>query len=317
MKNKVLFTFFFLLQTYAQAQVLDKVLAVVNNEPILASDVASLQKNINKPGTLDENIVQNIFNGANPKSEKEVLNYLIFEKLIASEVKRLGYAVTDERAEQEFRTVAKRARLSEEELVKALKEQGVNVDEYKQFLKVKIEKQTLLDSEIISKLRVSDEEAISEYEKKNPGKKISTKEFTLSHIFFNPKKGSPEAALERARVTREKLLSGTSFEKLAKENSEDPNFADGGRLGTFKSGDFMPELEEAVSTLKPGDTTGVVRSKIGFHILKLNNVNVIPDPRFSKEKDRIKESILTQAFSSQFKKWLESKREESFIHINQ
>lgn len=315
-KNNFFFVFLLFICGSASAQVVDKVVAIVNDEVILSSDLANLQKNLKKPGTVDENILV----GGKPEDLKDpskALDYLISEKILASEIRRLGYSVTEDRADQEFKKIAKRSGLSESELKTALAAQGVTEPEYKQFLKVKAEKQNLLDSEIISKLRVSDEEATSEFERRNPGKVISVKEYRLSHIYFNPKKsGGPEAALERARAARERLMASGSFEKLAEQMSEDPNFSDGGYLGTFKSGEFMPEIEAAILSLSAGQTTGIVRSKVGFHIVKVNNIKSIPDPKFAKERDRIKEGLMAQAFSRQFQVWLKSKREDAFIHIN-
>lgn len=314
MKNSILILGI-LVSFATQAEVIDRIIAIVNDEPILSSEIRNLQKNLTKPGYVDENLLQ----GQNPqslKSDQAALDYLILEKVVASEIKKAGLSVTDDRAEQEYKSMAKRAGLSEAELGKALQGQGVDIKEYKQFLKKKTEKQSLLDNEIISKLRVSDEEALSQYEKQNPGKKISINEYTLSHIFFNPRKDSAENALERARSVREKLLSGGNFETLARQNSEDPNFAEGGRLGTFKSGDFLPEIEEAIQNLKEGQITGVVRSKLGFHVVKVNRIQKVPDPKFNKERDRIKESLMAQAFNRQLASWLKSKKEDAFIHIN-
>lgn len=300
---------------FINAEELDRVVAIVNDEPILKSEIINLQKNINKPGYVDENLLGD----QTPQSLKDdqaALNYMILEKVVLSEIKKSGLLVTDDRADQEYKAMAKRAGLSEADLAKALQNQGVDLKEYKVFLKKKIEKQSLLDNEIISKLRISDEEALSQYEKSNPGKKISIDEYTLSHIFFNPRKDTVEGALERARGVREKLLAGASFETLARQNSEDPNFAEGGRLGTFKSGEFLPEIEEAIKDLKEGQISGVVRSKLGFHVVKVNRIQKVLDPKFSKERDRIKEALMSQAFSRQLKSWLQSKRDDAFIHIN-
>lgn len=310
-----LLTLSLLVSVSVSAEVVDRIVAIVNDEPILSSEIKNLQQNLSKPGFVDENLLQ----GQQPqslKSDQAALDYLILEKVVLSEIKKSGLTVTDDRAEQEYKSMAKRAGLSEAELGSALQAQGVNVKEYKVFLKKKTEKQSLLDNEIISKLRVSDEEALSQYEKLNPGKKISISEYTLSHIFFNPRKDTIEGALERARSVREKLLSGGNFETLAKQNSEDPNFAEGGLLGTFKSGDFLPEIEEAIKDLKEGQMTGVVRSKLGFHVVKVNRIQKVPDPKFNRERDRIKESLMAQAFSRQLSSWLKIKKDDAFVHIN-
>ena len=203
---------------------------------------------------------------------------------MASEIKRLNHNVTMERVDQEIRDMAKKNNVSVNEIMAAFKAQGISTSEYQVFLKEKIEKQALIESEIISKLRISDDDALAEYLKKNPENKSSVNEFTISHIFFNPKKGGAEAALSRAQAIVTKLRAGENFETLAEQNSEDSNFTSGGLLGTFKSGEFLKELEASIQDLGPGQTSPVVKSRMGFHIVKLLNKKLTTDPKFEKEK---------------------------------
>jgi hypothetical protein len=82
-----------------------------------------------------------------------------------------------------------------------------------------------------------------------------------SHILVN----SEAAALEIVN----KLNQGTPFEELAREFSLDKaSGLRGGDLGTFSKGDLRPEVEEAIFRLKVGEVSGVVKSDLGFHILK-------------------------------------------------
>ncbi|QDK43675.1 survival protein SurA [Bdellovibrio sp. ZAP7] len=300
-----------------KAEVVEKTLAVVNNEIILESDLKELQSRIAKPGMIDDALMDGKSADALKKDRKAQMDYLINEKILSSEIKRLNLTVTNDRVEQEFKDMAKRNNVSETELMSILKGQGINIPEYKIFLKEKIEKQNLMDTEIISKLRISDEDALNEYLKSNPNNKPAIDEFSVSHIFFSPKKGGSEAAYKRAETALSKLRSGENFETLAQQFSEDPNFSAGGALGTFKSGEFIPEIEEAISSLKVGETTGIVKSRLGFHIVKLTTKKLTPDPKFEKQKDRIKAQLLEASFKRQLRLWLQNKRDDSFIRINE
>jgi serine/threonine protein kinase len=114
-------------------------------------------------------------------------------------------------------------------------------------------------------------------------------------------KGGAEAALERAQVVQRKLSNNESFEALAEQHSEDPNFVAGGLLGTFKSGEFLKEVEASVQNLKPGDITAIVKSRMGFHIVKLLGKKMVTDPRFDKEKEKLRAELFEVAFKRQFK----------------
>lgn len=299
------------------AEVVEKTLAVVNNEIILESDLKELQNRIAKPGMIDDALLDGKSADSLKKDRKAQMEYLINEKIISSEIKRLNLTITNERVEQEFKDMAKRNGVSEAELISVLKGQGINIADYKVFLKEKIEKQSLMDAEIISKLRISDEDALNEYLKSNPNNKPAIDEFSVSHIFFNPKKGGGEAAYKRAETALSKLRSGENFETLAQQLSEDPNFSAGGALGTFKSGDFIPEIEEAIGNLKVGETTGIVKSRLGFHIVKVTSKKLTTDPKFEKQKERIKAQILESSFKRQLRVWLQGKRDDSFVRINE
>ncbi len=300
-----------------KAEVVEKTLAVVNSEIVLESDLKLLQKRMTKPGMVDDALLMDKSVDSLKGDRKAQLNYLINEKLIESEIKRLNLAVTNDRVEAEFKDMAKRNNVPEAELENILKGQGITASEYKVFLKEKIEKQSLMDQEIISKLRISDDDALNEYLKNNPNSRPSIDEFSVAHIFFSPKKGGSESAYKRAETVLAKLRNGESFETLAEQYSEDPNFSSGGTLGTFKSGEFLPEIEEAISNLKVGETTGIVKSRLGFHIVKLTGKKLTTDPKFEKAKERIKAQLLETSFKRQLKFWLQNKRDESFVRINE
>ncbi|MFZ4403264.1 MAG: peptidylprolyl isomerase [Pseudobdellovibrionaceae bacterium] len=298
-----------------QAEVVERIVAIVNSEVVLESDFQNLKNSIHKPGLVDETLINKPL--ADLKSNRKLqLDYLIHEKLIEAEIKRLNLSVTTDRVDQEIKELAKKNSISQEEMLLAIKSQGVTIAEYRDFLKNKIEKQSLIDSEIISKLKVSDEEALNEYIKKNPNAKSSVDEYSISHIFFNPKKGGAKGASERAEKVLSDLKQGKSFESLAESYSEDSNFSASGFFGTFKSGEFLKEFEEAVINLKPNETSQVIKSKKGFHILKLLSKKVISDSNFEKQKNNIKSELLEVKFKQQFNLWLQIKKEEAFIKIN-
>lgn len=315
--NKLFFCCLVLISTLAHAEIVEKIVAVVNSEIVLESDLRALQKNIGKPGLVDDSLVDN----GNPESlrgnRKAQLQYLINEALLSSEIKKLNLSVTADRVDQDLKDKARANNISVSDLLAAIKTQGVTEAEYRKFIKERIEKQSLMDTEIVSKLRISDDDALNEYLKQNPQSKSSINEFSVAHIFFNPKKGGSQGAYDRAQAVLTKLRSGDSFETLAEQFSEDPNFVAGGNLGSFKAGEFLPEIENSIQSIAVGSTTPIVKSRMGFHIVKLLSKNVTTDPRFEREKDRLKSKLMEESFKHQLKVWLRNKKDESFIRINE
>lgn len=299
----------------AARESLEGIVAVVNNEVILRSDVNKFREKIKGNGMIDELLLVGMKPEELKADPKLQLNYLISERILDSEIKRLNLAITIERVEQEIREIAKRNSMSRAELGTALQAQGVKMSEYQQFMKTRIERQALMEQEITSKVRVSDEDILAEYLRRFP-KSESGAEYSLAHIYFNPRKGGPEAAKKRAEDVATKIRGGQSFDSLAEQHSEDSNFAQGGALGVFKTGEMSAEFEKAVQGLNPGETSIVVPSRTGFHILKVVTRKVIPDPRFEQEKEKIRALLSEKSFQRQFKTWLETKLEESFVRVN-
>ncbi|UOF00384.1 peptidylprolyl isomerase [Bdellovibrio reynosensis] len=311
------FIFALLAATPVHAELVEKTVAIVGSEVVLESDFKDLEKKLGKQGLVDESLLFGKPIESLKGNRKAQLDYLINESLLQSEIKRLNLSVTADRVDSEIKDMAKRNNVNESELFNIIKGQGISATEYKNFLKQSIEKRSLMDAEIISKLRISDEDALNEYLKKNPNAGPSIDEFSVAHIFFSPKKGGGEAALKRAETVLIKLRNGDNFDTLAQQHSEDPNFSAGGSLGTFKSGEFLPEIEQAISTLKVNETSGIVKSRMGFHIVKLTGKKLTTDPKFEAAKERIKAFLLEESFKRQLKTWLANKREESFVRINE
>lgn len=303
--------------TQGETLIVDRIVAIVNSEIILLSDFIQLQKTLKTPDFVDEALLGKNSIEAVRESRQLQLDYLIAEKVMSSEIKRLNLSVTSEKVDEEVRMLAQRNNIQSEDVYRAVNERGLTTAEYRDFLKNKIERQSLIESEIISRLRISDDDAYSEYIKSNPDAKTSVDEYSLAHILFTPRKGGALGAQERARKALQRIRSGESFEKVAEQTSEDPQFATGGFLGTFKSGEFVKEIENAIANLQPGDVTELVQTRQGFHIVKLINKKTTLDPRFERARERIKSELMDRALFRQLAIWLQNKRDEAYIKINE
>jgi peptidyl-prolyl cis-trans isomerase SurA len=307
---------FAILAVSAGARVVDKIVAIVNDQLITLTDVEKFKKRLASGGLVDDALLKLVDTQTLLKDKNALLNHMIDEKLIDSEVKRKNLEVTIERVEQEIRNIAKNNRITRDQLQAALRAKGVTMADYQDFIKTSLERQTLIEREVTSKIRISDEDVSSYYLSKKGVSGTQIFEYTLSHILFSPKKGGDEAALKRAQAVAEKLHAGQSFDKLAEQYSEDPNFTKGGALGTFKAGEMLKEIDEAVRKLSAGETSGIVKTPQGYHIIKVNKRVLISDPRLDEEREEIRKTLYADAFKRQFKLWLSQLRDDAFIKIN-
>jgi len=142
---------------------------------------------------------------------------------------------------------------------------------------------------------ISDAEAKTMYD----GNQKDYEQVHARHILI-AFKGSPAAQTGKKELTedeakakagdiRQKLAAGGKFEDLAKTESDDiGSAANGGDLGTFGHGQMVPEFEKAAFGTKPGETSDVVRTQFGYHIIKVESRDLAP---FAGVKDKLTKDL--------------------------
>lgn len=108
-----------------------------------------------------------------------------------------------------------------------------------------------------------------------------------------------EKAVEEAKTKAESVLkqvqAGGNFAELAKKDSDDPGSKDkGGELGWIQHGQTVPEFDHAAFALKPGETSGLVRSTFGFHIIQVEDKHEAHVKPLDEVKAQIEPTIAAQ-----------------------
>ena len=303
-------------ETGSAKEVVNKIIAIVNSEPILQSELNNFPKRLKQEGAIDDSLVLDEAPIAVLKMDsKKQLDYLIREKMIQSEVKKLNLSVSDERVNTEMTTLASRSHMTKAQLNDLLKKQGYSAAEYRENLKNRLERQSFYEAEVISKLRITDEDAYNEFRLKNPNYVPSLNEYTLAQILIPTKKIGEAAAMEKAVIMKKRMSGQESFESIANEYNDGSGAAKDGVLGTFKAGEFNREIEAEIVRLSEGEVSQPIKTKQGIHIVKVLNKKISQDPQFLKIKDQIKSFLVEKNFKRQLKNWFESKKQDSYIKI--
>jgi peptidyl-prolyl cis-trans isomerase SurA len=103
--------------------------------------------------------------------------------------------------------------------------------------------------------------------------------------------------------------------ELARLYSDDASAKNGGDLGFFKRGELLPELDRIIFNMQPGELSGLVRTKVGFHIIKVTEKKegqVIP---FEEVMEKVKDQYIEKESQRRFKGWLQKVKAESFIEV--
>ena len=216
------------------------------------------------------------------EGHKEFLNALVHKKLMVQNARKMGL---DKDAEVRKKIEALMHEVAERVLV-----------------------EKLIEREIWNKVVVTDKEAKAYYDK-HKGEFQEKEEVRISHILV--------ATEEEAQKIRQELEKGADFAELAKEKSIDQNTAkQGGDLGYFERGRLLPEFEKVTFGLEVGEVSDVVKTKFGYHIVKLEDKKEASIKEFYEVSDEIKKKLISDKQQEEYQKWLRKMEKEAKIEIN-
>jgi len=140
-----------------------------------------------------------------------------------------------------------------------------------------------------------DDEALHALYDEHSDRYITPEQRRARHILVSLPPDAGKDAEKKAREKAESLLArlekGESFEKLAKEDSDDPGSASkGGDLGYFGRGVMTPEFETAAFALQKGELSGIVKSPFGFHIIEVTDIK----PQHAKPFDEVRDELVKE-----------------------
>lgn len=187
---------------------------------------------------------------------------------------------------------AKSASLSDEELQEYY---SSNASQFTRPEQVKVSYLELSGDALKANVDVTEED-IEAYYQESIDQYSTAEQRSVSHILVQ---GDEEA---KAQAILDELSAGADFSELAKSRSEDIGSAEtGGSLGWIERDVMDPAFEEAAFALAAvGDTTGLVKSDFGYHIIKLDDLKASETKPLSEVKDEIKQDIVNQKAADRF-----------------
>lgn len=138
-----------------------------------------------------------------------------------------------------------------------------------------------------------DEEELRAFYQENKDRFSGSEERRARHILLQlPGDASQDQvaeARERARELAEEARGGADFAELARQNSEGPSASEGGDLGWFARGDMVEAFDEEVFAMEPDSVSDPVRSRFGFHVIRLEDVRGDDAPAFAEVREKVAE----------------------------
>jgi peptidyl-prolyl cis-trans isomerase SurA len=246
---------------------LDRIVAVVNSDVItqieLDARLRMVIQQLQKQGT-----------PMPPRDllEKQLLERLIMDRLQLQFAQETGVKIDDAQLDKTLLRIAQENKLSAEQFRAALEKDGVDFSKFREDIRTEILMARLREREVDNRVNVSEGE-VDNYLNNRSAAAGSGGEFNLAHVLVRvPEQASPEQLQKlksRALKALEEVQAGKDFRQVAASYSDAPDALEGGVLGWRTAGQLPALFADALGNLKPGETSQVLRSPNGFHILKL------------------------------------------------
>jgi len=168
-------------------------------------------------------------------------------------------------------------------------------------------------ADFVQSAKISDSELQKEYQD-NLDSYRQPERVQVRHILIKTQ-GKPKEEQPKLKAKAEDLLKqiqhGGNFAELAKKNSEDPGSAEkGGELGFIVRGQTVPNFEKAAFGLKPGETSNVIETEYGYHILQVENKQAAHTQTFDEVRPTLLAEAQKQAGADSLKRATEAARNE-------
>lgn len=278
--------------------VVDRVVAVVNDEVITMSDLQ--RESLKRPAGTDQRLT---------------LEEMIDRKLQMVAAKRNGMEVTDRELADAIADIMKRNNMDNKQFEEALAREGLTLEQYRSEFREQMTMSRLFNKFIRTGLSV-DEKEIREHYDRNMGQFSLPEEIRVRLLVVTvPEKASSDQiteARDKAAALMARIGKGEDFIRLIRENSGSPTAAQDGDLGFMQRDHAIPEIEDAAKDLKPGQYAGPVKAADGFYIIRVEEIRTPVKP-FEKVKDEIQKMLYEQKMENTYRVFLQSLRSEAHI----
>ena len=288
---------------YSHAEVINRIVATVDDEPITLQELRTFGK---LPGQRSLFLPQE---GVAGMSERDILDALIMNKLVSKEVEAQGFKAKETDIDNYIERIKAQGNLNDEQFQTALASQGLTMESYRKQVAEEIERALLINREIGSRVNVTPQD-IERYYKEHDADYAQPEQVRVRHIFLPLSPAAPadeeKEVLGQIEDIRKRALAGEDFATLADTYSQGPGAGQGGDLGYFKKGQMAKEIDEVAFALKPGEISQPFRTNVGVHLLKIEEHSSAGQQTLSAEvSEEIKRKLYNEALRQRYERWFQ------------
>jgi peptidyl-prolyl cis-trans isomerase SurA len=265
---------------HAQAQALptssvDNIVAVVNEDVILRSELDMAVANITKQFAAGQN-------GQLPPHdvlERQVLERLIMMRLQVNRAADSGIRISDQELQQAITAIANQNKMTIDQLHQRLTAEGLSYEEFSANLRDEVTVQRLRQRYVQSSVQVSE----AEVDQLLATKQVGGPEVRLANIQINLPEGATPDQIVTAKNKMDEIKGliergSLDFRSAAIRYSQAQNALDGGEIGWRTIDSVPPAFATTLKSMSPGQVTDAVRGPNGFQIVQLEEVRQ-PQPQ--------------------------------------
>ncbi|GMT42923.1 MAG: hypothetical protein IEMM0002_1334 [bacterium] len=249
---------------------------------------------------------------------KIAMDIMIDEKLILQVGKEKEIGITEREIDKAVERIRKRMGVEQEEFNKLLVREGLTMERYRQTMEDQLMAGKVLAREVRSQVQLTDEDIAEYYEKQKNEFKVKPK-MRVRHIILIVKNEASDEeakkALKRITQIRGEIIGGLDFGDAAKKYSQGPSATSGGLLNEVSQGEMVKKFEDAAFALEPGEISGPVRTRFGYHLIKMESKTTSKFLPMDEVRPKIENKIYQKLVMEVQEDWLNSVKKEAFIDI--
>jgi len=305
----------------AQTKTVDEIVAWVNSDIILKSDYdlrrSQIRTELSEPAPRGRGLQGAQLEQAFNEATKTLMRDLIDETLLLQQAKEMGLNADLEVVKTMEQLRQERKLASMDELEKAIVQQGMQVDEFKQNIRTRYLTSQVLQREVYGRVVITMDEMKKYYEGNTKSfdrpAGIRVREISV----YTENRGPVEVESQKKKIEEAlaAIKKGDNFAEVAAKYSESQTAQEGGDLGFFVKGELAGPLEEIASKLNRAQTSVVITLKGAFMILKVEDKHeggILP---FELAQKEISDILFQQAVQPKIREFLTKMRADGFIKV--
>jgi peptidyl-prolyl cis-trans isomerase SurA len=296
----------------ARADVIERVVAVVNDEPIFLSDVRRRATPFLPQVMEQESEMARI--AALDELYRQLLDHMIDEELFRQAARRMEVSVTTEEVERAIRNVRQRANLSEEEFWEAVRGQGFTEAQYRSDLRRQLTRGKVLNQRVRGRVNITEEDVRRRFEQMNRHSDRQVR-YTFSFILFPFPTGADQAAMDAIRQQAAAVQAQIAAEQLTFADALAQAGGRGSTVEAARASDIGEQVAGVLEGLEPGQVGTPIESAAGTGIM-LVRLDGRQDPEATSYEDVREEvyaEMLDEAMARQERIFLTELRREAVI----